>query len=621
MELEGVFFNSTDYELQKKKLGEGAFGTVYVAKNLIDKQLYAAKLIHSPEGMSGHQQMLFLRESLTLNKLNHPSIVNPFVLLQPAIITEFLPHGSLKDNLDKEKKSIADSDWTATKKYIMLLGIADAMRYLHAHGIIHRDLKPENILVDEDYYPRVCDFGLSRCFSDSLTKSQNLTMTGEIGTPLYMAPELLRGEDVYSASVDVYAFSILAYEIVTGDEPFSELGEKISPFGFAHKVINGHRPKFGGGVSKKMKNLLTRCWSDDPKSRPSFEEIFSELSDMSIIEETVDEEEVQAFLDMLEDAKKSDSETDSKDEVFNLRRSMKKISKEKESLTKKLSKLKKALKKLEDEVTSFKASQDDFIDALHSLHGSKNEKNYSRALASLHKSSDGGSLNASYLLGLLYESGEGVVQDFEKAKKYYEKSAEQGNSHGYNRIGFCYKLGLGTETDYRKAFEYYKKAADLGNMYSTHNLAVCYEQGRGVKQDYSKAVELYKKGSELGNANSMCNLGDCYEKGRGVEKDYSKAVELYKKGSELGNPSSLNCLGICYEKGRGVKQDYSKAVEYYQKSADLGNSGGLYDLADCYEFGRGVKKDLSKAIECYKKAADLGDEDAVNAIIRLQEKE
>ena len=75
MELEGVFFNSTDYELQKKKLGEGAFGTVYVAKNLIDKQLYAAKLIHSPEGMSGHQQMLFLRESLTLNKLNHPSIV------------------------------------------------------------------------------------------------------------------------------------------------------------------------------------------------------------------------------------------------------------------------------------------------------------------------------------------------------------------------------------------------------------------------------------------------------------------------------------------------------------------------------------------------------------------
>ncbi|KAK8837550.1 hypothetical protein M9Y10_036550 [Tritrichomonas musculus] len=155
-------------------------------------------------------------------------------------------------------------------------------------------------------------------------------MTGQIGTPLYMAPELLRGEDCYSASVDVYAFSILAYEIVTGEEPFSELGENISPFGFAHKVINGHRPKLSGSVSEKMKNLLTRCWSENPEDRPSFEEIFSELSDFSYFDETVDEDEVQAFLDVLEDAKRRDSTTDSKDEVFNLRRSMKKISKEKE---------------------------------------------------------------------------------------------------------------------------------------------------------------------------------------------------------------------------------------------------------------------------------------------------
>lgn len=70
-----------------------------------------------------------------------------------------------------KKKSISDDNWSPTKKYISLLGISDAMRYLHKVGVIHRDLKPQNILMDSDYYPRVCDFGLSRCFENSLTNS------------------------------------------------------------------------------------------------------------------------------------------------------------------------------------------------------------------------------------------------------------------------------------------------------------------------------------------------------------------------------------------------------------------------------------------------------------------
>lgn len=111
--------------------------------------------------------MMFLRESTILYKHSHPAIVkfiginlhsfdNPDKL-EPTIITEYLPHGSLKEILKKEQNSIADDNWSPTKKYICLLGIADAMRYLHRYGIIHRDLKPENILVDDEYYPRVCN--------------------------------------------------------------------------------------------------------------------------------------------------------------------------------------------------------------------------------------------------------------------------------------------------------------------------------------------------------------------------------------------------------------------------------------------------------------------------------
>ena len=78
------------------------------------------------------------------------------------------------------------------------------MKYLHEHGIIHRDLKPENILIDKNYYPKICDFGLARCFPLSLTNSYKMTMTGQIGTPLYMAPELLMEEaGHYGPEVDV----------------------------------------------------------------------------------------------------------------------------------------------------------------------------------------------------------------------------------------------------------------------------------------------------------------------------------------------------------------------------------------------------------------------------------
>ena len=191
MEAEGLFFNTTDFEICPKKLGKGVYGQVYVARRIKDGQEYAAKIINIERGFDGNDQMLFLRESLTLHKVSHPSIIkliginfksftNP-QLLQPTIITEYLRHGSLKDNLDNERRSISDIDWSPSKKCITLLGISDALRYLHSQGILHRDLKPENILFDSDFNPKVCDFGLSKCFPEMLTKSVNLTISGQFG--------------------------------------------------------------------------------------------------------------------------------------------------------------------------------------------------------------------------------------------------------------------------------------------------------------------------------------------------------------------------------------------------------------------------------------------------------
>lgn len=113
-----------------------------------------------------------------------------------------------------------------------------------------------------------------------------------------MAPELLRGEIDYDPSVDVYAFAILAYEIVTGKEPYYELGPNLTSFLLASKVMSGYRPKFSNDATEKMINLLSRCWSDNASERPSFDEIYSLLSnDFSYFDEPISKEEVNEFIE------------------------------------------------------------------------------------------------------------------------------------------------------------------------------------------------------------------------------------------------------------------------------------------------------------------------------------
>lgn len=329
MDLEGVFFDTDDYELTNKKLGKGQFGKVYVVNCIKDGRQYAAKIIKNESIMKGKEQMMFIREVQILNKLNHPAIVKFYGInfhsfkdpdqLKPTILTEFITNGSLKEILNKEKNSIADPNWTPTKKYICLLGISDAMRYLHSQGILHRDLKPENILIDDNFYPHVCDFGISRCFPEALSNSMKIEMTGNIGTPLYMAPELFQDKGEFTAGIDVYAFAFIAYEIVTGKEPFSEKGKNANIALIFHNVATGARPEFGPGIPDKMVQLISLCWSKDPSDRPSFDHIFNLLSkDFTYINEDVDKEEINCYLDDLEDSRIKKNEVKKEDKSTNV---------------------------------------------------------------------------------------------------------------------------------------------------------------------------------------------------------------------------------------------------------------------------------------------------------------
>lgn len=179
-----------------------------------------------------------------------------------------------------------------------------------------------------------------------------------------MAPELLRGEDSYCPEVDVFAFAILAYEIVTGEVLYSELGN-VSSFVLANKVMSVYRPKLCSNIPKKMQSFLSRCWSENPRERPSFNEIHEYLSILG------EGREIKAS--KLDDNKKDE-------------------------LLKQIKELKLQFSKLEGKLNVYSSTNNFYTSALEQLHGCETKGN---TIPYLKRSSNDGNCYATFLLGLL----------------------------------------------------------------------------------------------------------------------------------------------------------------------------------------------------------------------------
>lgn len=180
-----------------------------------------------------------------MKKINHTSIIkikgfSPFTFNynpHPTIIIE-LGNCSLQSILELEKNGLSPSQWDITNKLINIYGIAAGMKHLHSLNIIHRDLKPLNILEDDFLFPKISDFGLSKEIHKNVESISFQSDPNHIGTPFYMTPEIWN-ECNYTKAGDVYAFSMIAYEIISGEQPFKEFS-----IDFITKINNGERPKF-----------------------------------------------------------------------------------------------------------------------------------------------------------------------------------------------------------------------------------------------------------------------------------------------------------------------------------------------------------------------------------------
>lgn len=151
------------------------------------------------------------------------------------------------------------------------VGIARAMRFLHANYIIYRDLKPANIGFDQQNNVILFDFGLARFLGPG---AEQRKMTGMTGTLRYMAPEVVQSKD-YGFPADIYSFAILLWEICSLRKPFSEV---ISFKMFQSRVVDGQcRPPLNKIGPSGIKKLLKSCWHPVPKHRKSFSNILEAL--------------------------------------------------------------------------------------------------------------------------------------------------------------------------------------------------------------------------------------------------------------------------------------------------------------------------------------------------------
>jgi len=189
-----------------------------------------------------------------------------------------------------------------------------------------------------------------------------------------------------------------------------------------------------------------------------------------------------------------------------------------------------------------------------------------------------GEASAQADLGLLYDYGKEVPQDYKKAFELYEKSALQGYAKGQAYLASLYYEGNGVSQDYKKALEWVEKSTLQGNVIGQNFLGRMYCEGKGVPQDYKKAFELHEKSALQGYANAQMRLAFLYYEGTGVSQDYKKAFEWIEKAALQDYESGQRWLGTLYYEGKGVSQDYKKAAEWWEKAAAQGDAEAKINL-------------------------------------------
>ncbi|ELP90339.1 protein kinase, putative, partial [Entamoeba invadens IP1] len=264
---------------EDKKLGEGSFGIVYKGKYR-GNVVAIKKMKQLDNNESGLVE--FEKEVSMLDKFRSEYIIHfygaVFIESKVCMVTEFAQFGSLQDLIKHQKSEEIEKKL----RLKFLLDGAKGIQYLHENGILHRDIKPDNLLVmslniTEKVNAKLTDFGSSRNVNMLQT---NMTFTKGIGTPVYMAPEILK-QQKYKKSADVYSFGITMFEVISWKEPYSKDQFKY-PWKIADFVMAGNRLKKPEMMSNEQYDIISDCWSPQMEKRMTINEAAQRIEKLLI---------------------------------------------------------------------------------------------------------------------------------------------------------------------------------------------------------------------------------------------------------------------------------------------------------------------------------------------------
>lgn len=246
-------------------LGKGGFARVYEFLNLDTKQISAGKVISKASLTKSRARQKLMSEIKIHRSLNHTNIVKFEHFFEDSenvyILLELCTNQTLSELIRRRKRL------TELEVQCYTFQVISALKYLHGHRVIHRDIKLGNLFLSEKMEIKLGDFGLATKLEFDGERKRTIC-----GTPNYIAPEILDGSSGHSYEVDTWSLGVLIYTMLIGKPPFETNDVKLT---YRRIKMNAYSFPEQVQISKEARNIVSEILINDPKSRPSLEDLLA----------------------------------------------------------------------------------------------------------------------------------------------------------------------------------------------------------------------------------------------------------------------------------------------------------------------------------------------------------